>query len=789
VSARAALTALLALTLGGCAFAPAPSPETARAWDAGAARLDSLTSADRVEDALAFARVRVRLVRAGLAPAWRAREADAVARSLTRRAALPPADRAALAAADRALLAAPEALAADSLAAVLDLRRAAWRAHVERLGTDDPSAADAALALAESELALAHPREADSLGHVALAAFRRLGAGHPRVADAEDLLGRVVKNYTGTRRVELASAHYDAALGIRVRTLGPGSLAAAGLLQELGNLYRVGDRPREALTLMQAALDIRRARLGPHDDAVATTLASVAYVHAGLGHWAAAEACVRDALAATPAGITTTAGSRSMRLMLHGQMLRRLGRLAEAERALREVVALRESLWTRTPRDEAASVVSGLTAHRELALAMASDGQGDAALEEVDRGSARALVERLIDTRAGDPWHDLLARVQRVLPGDMALVGWPRVPLSTLQADYPMWAYVVRAHGPVHWVRLDRVSPLDPRGRTVRERYWTELMAAAQWPVRVTDTAPAARMAAAMWRERFAPLEPFLGGATRLVVCSPDLLAAGPVGALRDARGRWLDQRFSVSYAPSVLLWLRARERAGGAPAARGRGALLVGDPAYPTDEPAPWPRLGGTGREIAAIATHLPGAITLTGLDASAARLRALERSGALARVGIVHLAAHTAIDDRRVMESALVLAPDTPGGRSSRLSAREIVGGWRIGADLVSLAACRSVQGMSSASDGSLGLQSAFLAAGARSLLVALWPVDDRAGAILMEEFYARLADPTRALDRADALREAQAAVREWRAADGTRPFAHPAYWAGFVLVGAPR
>lgn len=139
--------------------------------------------------------------------------------------------------------------------------------------------------------------------------------------------------------------------------------------------------------------------------------------------------------------------------------------------------------------------------------------------------------------------------------------------------------------------------------------------------------------------------------------------------------------------------------------------------------------------------------------------------------------------------MESALVLAPDQPGDAlSSRLSAREVLASWKLGADLVCLAGCQTVRGVGSATEGSLGLQQAFLAAGARSLLVSLWPVDDHATSLLMDTFYRRIAASGVRVDRAAALAEAQREVRESRDANGRQPYAHPAYWAEFVLVGDP-
>jgi CHAT domain-containing protein len=64
----------------------------------------------------------------------------------------------------------------------------------------------------------------------------------------------------------------------------------------------------------------------------------------------------------------------------------------------------------------------------------------------------------------------------------------------------------------------------------------------------------------------------------------------------------------------------------------------------------------------------------------------------------------------------------------------------------------------------------------------------VDDAAAALLVREFYARLRSDDPLGSRSAALEGARRAVREWRNAAGQRPFAHPAYWAGFALIGDP-
>ncbi|MEM6930778.1 MAG: CHAT domain-containing protein, partial [Myxococcota bacterium] len=106
--------------------------------------------------------------------------------------------------------------------------------------------------------------------------------------------------------------------------------------------------------------------------------------------------------------------------------------------------------------------------------------------------------------------------------------------------------------------------------------------------------------------------------------------------------------------------------------------------------------------------------------------------------------------------------------------LTAREVIDRWQLDADLVALSACETGLGQSS-HEGTIGLLRAFVAAGARSVLVSLWPVDDDATQTLMVAFH----EGYRAHgNKARALRDAMATTRE--------RFTDPQRWSGFVLVG---
>src|SRR6185503_17297999 len=98
---------------------------------------------------------------------------------------------------------------------------------------------------------------------------------------------------------------------------------------------------------------------------------------------------------------------------------------------------------------------------------------------------------------------------------------------------------------------------------------------------------------------------------------------------------------------------------------------------------------------------------------------------------------------------------------------------------ADLVVLSACQTGLGDLKQAEGTVGLQRAFLAKGARSVLVSLWNVSDEATRRLMEAFYRHWLG--RRVGKAEALRRAQEEVRT------TPGFEHPRFWAAFQLVGA--
>ncbi|MGH8875686.1 MAG: CHAT domain-containing protein, partial [Acidimicrobiia bacterium] len=261
----------------------------------------------------------------------------------------------------------------------------------------------------------------------------------------------------------------------------------------------------------------------------------------------------------------------------------------------------------------------------------------------------------------------------------------------------------------------------------------------------------AQRVLADLHRRLMAPLLPLLDESADpipLVVVPHGPLHQVPFHALFDG-SRYLLERFEISYAPSATVWMLCEGRSPG-PA---EGTLVIGV----ADD-----RIPGAVREAQAVAAHLGAATVLTGGEATLAMLRLLApRSRAL------HLACHGLFRAENPMFSALRL-----GDRW--VTASEVTG-LGLPGSLVTLSACESGRSRVVGGDEILGLTRAFLAAGAATLVVSLWLVQDEATVELMEAWARRVAARERPVA---ALRAAQLEAKERHS--------HPYFWAPFVLIG---
>ncbi len=118
---------------------------------------------------------------------------------------------------------------------------------------------------------------------------------------------------------------------------------------------------------------------------------------------------------------------------------------------------------------------------------------------------------------------------------------------------------------------------------------------------------------------------------------------------------------------------------------------------------------------------------------------------------------------------------SPTQPPPDSALATALELAGLDLWGTQLVVLSACDTGRGDVKLGQGVYGLRRAFVVAGAETVVMSLWKVNDETTSTLMEAYYRNL---LAGQGRATALREAMRWLR------ATQP--HPHYWAPFIVLG---
>ena len=199
-------------------------------------------------------------------------------------------------------------------------------------------------------------------------------------------------------------------------------------------------------------------------------------------------------------------------------------------------------------------------------------------------------------------------------------------------------------------------------------------------------------------------------------------------------------------------------------------GALLVGNPCF-KELKKPFDDLPNAQEEVEMIASIF-NTRPLTGRQATKAEV--MRR---MSSVGLIHIATH---GNERTGEIAL--SPN-PGWASKFPLRRDYilkisdVQATNLRARLVVLSCCNSGRGRILKGEGVVGIARAFLAAGARSVLVTLWAIDDEATMVFMKSFYQHLKEGKTA---SAAIHQSMQSFRE------SEEFSEMRYWAPFQLIG---
>jgi len=412
------------------------------------------------------------------------------------------------------------------------------------------------------------------------------------------------------------------------------------------------------------------------------------------------------------------------------------------------------------------------------------------------RNDERISAVRLEDLRRGLPAHSVLISyvaykryaVEKV---DPAATATPAYMAFVLKPD----SQTIRVYD------LGDAKPIDDLVNRARATADAEAHAGGLGSVRNEREW---REAAETLRQRiWDPLRGEVGDAKLALVVPDGLLNLIPFSGLPEGKG------YLVEHGPVIHILSSERDLVPAEGMHQKIGLLAVGNPAF---KPAANRQLVASLRDAGISCENLdkvefrplPGtAAEINDINAAwrrwnsdepsaletgagATRARFLEEAP---RSRVLHIATHAFLLDSRcgndnpLLRSGFVFTAGNDARASSILTAQQIASMDLSGLDWAVLSACNTGNGELRDGEGVLGLERAFREAGARSMVMALWPVDDEFTRQFMHELYdQRLGHHA---STANAVWNADRKLLLARRAAGKST--HPWYWAGFVGSGA--
>ena len=149
------------------------------------------------------------------------------------------------------------------------------------------------------------------------------------------------------------------------------------------------------------------------------------------------------------------------------------------------------------------------------------------------------------------------------------------------------------------------------------------------------------------------------------------------------------------------------------------------------------------------------------------------------LEQFGRLVFATHGVFYDQAESDGPALMLSTNPPGAFNWLRSSEIAE-CKMNADLVALVACTSGLGDLVLGEGIMSMGRTFQLAGSRSVLMSLWETDEKASTELAQAFFQKLVKEQK--PKLEAFRAAQNQIRTKDNGD----FAHPVFWAPFILVG---
>ena len=340
------------------------------------------------------------------------------------------------------------------------------------------------------------------------------------------------------------------------------------------------------------------------------------------------------------------------------------------------------------------------------------------------------------------------AEVQAILPANTAL-------LELYQTDEQLLLFVIR---PGHTTEVIAVEFAADVASELVFSFIIALRDPTTLDTRSHDYLRSVRQPASRLHETlFGPLEEKLDGVQRLVIVPHLFWHYLPFHALYDGKSKqFLLNCFEISYAPSASALVVCRDKH----RHKRNSALIL----CRNDGDLPHVEMEGV-----AISKVFDQSSLFHGNEA------VLSMASHQVKHDVIHCACHGYFDPEKPFLSGIAIPPGMDEDRPTLLMDLLHL---RLESSLVTLSACDTGLSRISNADELVGLSRGFFGAGAAALLLSLWKVADSSTAYLMENFYWHYV-----ANRQTKGRSLQLAMQAVRAKN---EYAHPYYWAPFVVMG---
>ncbi|MBL8151871.1 MAG: CHAT domain-containing protein, partial [Blastocatellia bacterium] len=709
------------------------------------------------------------------------------------------------------------------------------------------------LEIREKALGAEHPSTALSLNNLGLFYFNQknsekaeqflkraleireklLGLEHPDTATILNILGGL---YYSKKEYDKSESFLKRSLQIREKVLGSMSVETGTTLNNLGNFYHRQKDYEKAEPYYLKALAIYEKMLGEEHPSTATIFNNLSSLYrikgdlekAVLYRVKANEVREREYARNLVAGsekqkllyLKKTSSELSATVSLHLQslpedreaaktalteILRRKGRALDAMASVIEVLRQRAS-------EEDRLLLSDVAEAKSVLSRIVLKGPGKESIEKY-KEKIKDLEEKAeeLENRLSAKSKEYRAQVQEV---NLDLVR-EAIPEGGVLLEYVSYqpydakeeafekvgnrryaVYSLSSEGKIEWADLGEAEKIDQLVAEVRKKLRDKKVMRRE--VEVTTRK--------LYKKLIKPVLEKIGKRERLLISPDGSLNLIPYAALMDERGKYLIEKFNLSYLTSGRDLLRLQIKT-----AATEPAIVVADPDYEEGEGPklagmqynPLKRLKATAEEGKQVKAMFEGAKLETEKEATEEKIKSIHRPE------ILHIATHgyfleetkgrseqrgeetrlllqqadEKVDVEKVklenplLRSWLFFAGANRGGDSGNdgtMTALEAASLDLWGTKLVVLSACDTGLGEVKSGEGVYGMRRALVLAGSESQMISLWPVSDKATKELMIDYYKRLKVGE---GRGDALRSVQLKMLK----DAKRN--HPFYWASFI------